>query len=67
MTTEQNAIWSFLTLNAVGIQNAVKIESIATGIGEPPQGTNNDNVRNWINKWLLTIISLLGRVKMEFF
>lgn len=63
MTTEQNAIWNFLTINAVGIQNAVKIEAIATGIGEPPQGTNNDNVRNWIKQMVINHNKPIGTSK----
>ena len=48
MKKNKNAIWDYLVANAQGINHAVKIEAIASAIGVPPQGTNNDNVRNWI-------------------
>jgi hypothetical protein len=63
MTTKQNEIWDFLVTNAVGLQNVVNIDDIATGIGEPPQGTNNDNVRNWIKQMVIKHNKPIGTCK----
>lgn len=54
MTPEQQRIWDYMTRDALGIANAKKIREIASSIGVPPRGTNNDDVRNWINRieWL---------------
>jgi hypothetical protein len=48
MNAEQTRIWDYLILNALGITNAKHMNEIARSIGVPNQGTNNDNVRNWI-------------------
>lgn len=53
MKQKQIEIWNYLTKNALGIDYAKHIEVIASAIGEPPQGTNNDNVRNWITDMVL--------------
>ena len=60
MKDEQIAILDFLKQNAMGIDNAIKIEDIATAIGVPPQGTNNDNVRKWIKELVGTYQQCIG-------
>lgn len=52
MTPEQIRIWDYLVANAQGMTHAKHIGDIAAAIGEPPYGTNNDNVRRWIKLWL---------------
>ena len=48
MKVEQTTIWNYLVANALGIEKAINIEEIASALGVPPYGTNNDNVRRWI-------------------
>lgn len=48
MNREQQLIWDYLLVNALGRSNAKHINVIADNIGVSPQGTNNDNVRGWI-------------------
>lgn len=48
MNREQEDIWDYLVRNALGRVNAKHIAIIAQNIGIPNQGTNNDNIRNWI-------------------
>lgn len=50
MNAEQNRIWDYLIKNALGMGNVKNISTIATNIGVPPKGTNNDDVRNWIKE-----------------
>ena len=60
MTVEQVNIWNYLVANAQGMQHAVHIADIAQGIGVPPYGTNNDNVRKWIKQMVLIHGSPIG-------
>ena len=53
MTPEQIRIWDYLVANAQGMTHAKHIGDIAAAIGEPPYGTNNDNVRRWIKDMVL--------------
>lgn len=53
MNQEQKLIWTYLVAHALGINNAVHINVIATAIGVPPKGTNNDDVRNWIKDMVI--------------
>lgn len=54
MTPEQILIWDYLVANALGINLAKNMSTIATCLGFPPKGTNNDNVRNWIKDMVIT-------------
>ena len=63
MKDEQIAILNFLKREAMGIDNAVKIKDIATAIGVPQQGTNNDNVRKWIKELIDTYQQCIGTCK----
>lgn len=49
MNEQQQRIWEYLLNNAMGRVNAKHIAEIADNIDVPAQGTNNDNVRGWIN------------------
>ncbi|HNY52993.1 MAG TPA: hypothetical protein PK727_08035 [Bacteroidales bacterium] len=60
MTPEQQRIWDYMTCNALGIGNAKKIREIASSIGVPPRGTNNDDVRNWINRMVVDLCLPIG-------
>ena len=60
MTKKQIAIWDYLATNALGSNNAKKMEVVATAIGEPPYGTNNDNVRSWINEMVVKHSKQIG-------
>lgn len=53
MKQRQIDIWNYLIEHARGIDNAKHINVIASAIGEPPKGTNNDNVRNWITDMVI--------------
>jgi len=48
MKKEQVDIWNYLIVHALGKQNAIHVNDIANALQIPDQGTNNDNVRNWI-------------------
>lgn len=45
MNEEQQRIWDYLVQNAIGKRNAVHINKIASDLGIPDYGTNNDDVR----------------------
>lgn len=63
MTTEQTNIWEYLIANALGLNNAINIEDIASAIGVPPNGTNNDDVRNWIKDMVVNHEKPIGTCK----
>lgn len=67
MTNEQVAIWKYLRNNAMGLDNAKKIETIASSIGELPYGTNNDNVRKWIGELVIDYQKPIGSYKKGVF
>jgi hypothetical protein len=54
MKPEQELIWDYLVANALGFTLAKNINTIATSLGFPPKGTNNDDVRNWIRDMVIT-------------
>lgn len=60
MNEEQQTIWEYLVQNALGRGNAKHIETIAQNIGVPNQGTNNDNVRNWIADMVINYGKQIG-------
>ncbi len=50
MTQEQNNIWEYLTQNALGKDNSIRVSDLAEAIGILPKGTNNDDLRNLIKE-----------------
>lgn len=66
MTPEQIRIWNYFVANAQGMNQAIHIADIAQAIGVPPNGTNNDNVKeDGLNKWFLTTEDQLGLVQTK--
>ena|SRR5882757_4695006 len=53
MNNNQQLIWDYLIINALGKINAKAISEIAKAIGVPPKGTNNDDVRGWIKDMII--------------
>jgi hypothetical protein len=45
MNEQQQAIWNYLRVHAVGKRNAVHMNKIASDLEIPDYGTNNDDVR----------------------
>ena len=53
MNNDQQRIWDYLIINALGKANAKHIEVIANELGFPPHGTNNDDVRGLIKDMVM--------------
>ena len=67
MTVEQNAIWEYLVANALGSGDAKKVEVVASAIGVLPKGTNNDDVRKWIEDMVVSHGKPIGTFKKGVF
>ncbi|MBN8673914.1 MAG: hypothetical protein J0L56_07260 [Chitinophagales bacterium] len=67
MTTEQNDIWNYLVNNCQGINKAINVSDLATAVGIPPKGTNNDDVRNWITDMVIKHGKQIGTCKKGVF
>ncbi len=60
MKRQQELIWDYLVKNALGENNAINISVVADDLGIPPNGTNNDNVRNWIKDMVVKYQKPIG-------
>lgn len=60
MNNEQIRIWDHLVANALGMDNAIHINDIASSLGIPDKGTNNDDVRNWITEMVIKYKKPIG-------
>ncbi len=60
MTQEQNDIWNYLLENCLGINKAINVYDLATAVGIPPKGTNNDDVRGWITDMVVNEQKQIG-------